>query len=106
MGRSKCQRRSSKYFSDDDDTLSTSSTSGLSDRSLLQETEDLGGEELSLEGYLDSMFEKRGSTRESGLKGLINALTSNLQLEFAEKSYETLLDQFVKSMKRVFLKWH
>lgn len=102
MGRGKCQRRSSKYFSDDDDTLSTSSTSGLSDRSLLQETEDLGGEELSLEGYLDSMFDKRGSTRESGLKGLINALTSNLQLEFAEKSYETLLDQFVKSMKRGF----
>lgn len=102
MGRSKGQRRSSKYFDSDDDTLSTSSTGGLSDQSLIQETEDLGSEELSLEGYLDSMFEKRGSTRESGLKGLINALTNNLQLDFAEKSYETLLDQFVKSMKRGF----
>lgn len=102
MGRNKSQRRSSKFFDSDDDTLSTSSTGALSDRSLMQETEDVESEELSLDGHLDSMFEKRGSTRESGLKGLINALTNNLQLDFAEKSYETLLDQFVKSMKRGF----
>jgi len=102
MGRNKSQRRSSKYFDSDDDTLSTSSTGALSDRSLVQEIEDVESEDTALEGYLDSMYEKRGSTRETGLKGLINALTSNVQLDFAEKSYETLLDQFVKSMKRGF----
>ena len=51
---------------------------------------------------MDSMYEKRGSTRESGLKGLINYFKSNVKLDFSKKSYETLLDQFVKSMKCSF----
>lgn len=102
MGRNKSQRKSSKYFDSDDDTLSTSSTGGLSDLSLVQEIEEVESEDSLLDGYLDSMYEKRGSTRESGLKGLINALTSNVQLDFAENNYETLLDLFVKSMKRGF----
>jgi hypothetical protein len=55
----KSQRRSSKYFDSDDDTLSTSSTGALSDRSLVQEIEDVESEDTALEGYLDSMYEKR-----------------------------------------------
>jgi hypothetical protein len=68
----------------------------------VQEIEDVESEYLTLEGYLDSMYENRGSTRESGLKGLINYFKSNVQLDFAKKSYKTLLDQFVKSMKCSF----
>lgn len=102
MGRSKSQRKSSRFFDSDDDTLSTSSTGGLSDLSQVQEIEEVEGEDSLLEGYLESMYEKRGSTRENGLKGFINVLRSNVQLDFAEKNYETLLDQFVKSMKRSF----
>jgi hypothetical protein len=57
----------------------------FSNRSLVQEIEDVENEDSTLEGYLDSMYEKRGSTRESGLKGIINSLMSNVQLDFFRK---------------------
>ncbi|KAH9329643.1 hypothetical protein KI387_001751, partial [Taxus chinensis] len=94
------QRRSPKLFDSDDDSLSTTSTGGLSDLTIAPEVEVEGSEDLVLDSYLDALYEKRGSTRENGLKGFINAFTSDVQHEFAESKNETLLDQFMKSMKR------
>lgn len=100
MGRSRIQRRSSKYFDSDDDTLSSTSTGGLSDLTLVQEVEVDGSEDLVLDNHLDALYEKRASTRENGLKGFISAFMNDLQYEFAESKNETLLDMFMKSMKK------
>eukprot|EP01018_Ginkgo_biloba_P014660 Gb_38536 [translate_table: standard] len=100
MGRSRSQRKSSRLFDSDDDSASTSSTGALSDLTLVQEVEEEQGEDVVLESHLDALYEKRASTREDGLKGLINAFTSNVQLEFAEKRNVTLLHQYTSSIKK------
>ncbi|XP_057860961.2 uncharacterized protein LOC131069511 isoform X1 [Cryptomeria japonica] len=100
MGRSRNQRRSTKLFDTDDDSLSSTSTGGLSDLTIAQEVEVDGSEDLVLDNHLDALYEKRASTRENGLKGFISAFTNDVQYEFAESKSETLLDQLMKSMKR------
>eukprot|EP00252_Welwitschia_mirabilis_P005038 TRINITY_DN1544_c0_g1_i1.p1 TRINITY_DN1544_c0_g1~~TRINITY_DN1544_c0_g1_i1.p1 ORF type:complete len:423 (-),score=97.49 TRINITY_DN1544_c0_g1_i1:242-1510(-) len=102
MGRGKNQRKNQRFMDSDDDTLSTCSTGALSDRTFPPESEEEVTEDLLLDRYLEATYEKRGSTREGGLKGLISAFTNSLQFDFVETSHVTLLDQFVKAMKRGF----
>ncbi|XP_058069865.1 uncharacterized protein LOC131218964 [Magnolia sinica] len=54
----------------------------------------------SLQTYLDALYEKRGSTREKALLGLIDAFSRNLDIQFAENNYITMQHQFINSVKR------
>ncbi|XP_059631145.1 uncharacterized protein LOC132274017 isoform X2 [Cornus florida] len=51
-------------------------------------------------GVGNALYEKRGSTRENALSAIIEAFNSNLQNEFVEKKFVTLLHQCVNSIKR------
>ncbi|XP_011625218.1 uncharacterized protein LOC18439088 isoform X1 [Amborella trichopoda] len=105
MGRSKCAvkdrstRKGSKLFDSDDDSLSTSSST-LSDRTLVHENDDIHDEEFQLEDYVDALYEKRPSTREKGLKGLVDAFSSDFEVVFAENKHVTLVHLFINSIKR------
>ncbi|THG21598.1 hypothetical protein TEA_019611 [Camellia sinensis var. sinensis] len=56
--------------------------------------------ESLLDQCLDALYEKRGSTREKALVAIIEAFNSNLQHEFVEKKFVTLLHQCLNSIKR------
>eukprot|EP00271_Cylindrocystis_brebissonii_P013019 TRINITY_DN32563_c0_g1_i1.p1 TRINITY_DN32563_c0_g1~~TRINITY_DN32563_c0_g1_i1.p1 ORF type:complete len:441 (+),score=103.92 TRINITY_DN32563_c0_g1_i1:621-1943(+) len=83
----------------DEDTTSTASTASY-EHGDGRDAEDVTDEESVMEGHIDSLYEKRASTREAGLKGLINSLTSRVQSEFVEEKYETLTHLFVGVVKK------
>eukprot|EP00268_Persea_americana_P029723 TRINITY_DN2873_c0_g1_i1.p1 TRINITY_DN2873_c0_g1~~TRINITY_DN2873_c0_g1_i1.p1 ORF type:complete len:447 (+),score=103.55 TRINITY_DN2873_c0_g1_i1:424-1764(+) len=103
MGKRSSQRKSAALFDSDDDSLSTSSTCA-SDAPLPKDNEDVDPGGHSLELYLDALYEKRGSTREKALLGLVDAFASYLQIRFAENNYITLQHQLINSIKRGSLK--
>ncbi|KAI4339818.1 hypothetical protein MLD38_024718 [Melastoma candidum] len=84
--------------SDDDDSVSSSSTM-RSDRMSLTDTEEVQKDKL-LDQALDALFEKRGATREKALSAIIDAFNSELQHEFLEKKFATLLHQCITSLKK------
>eukprot|EP01018_Ginkgo_biloba_P024436 Gb_20292 [translate_table: standard] len=100
MGRSRSQYKSSKLSDSDDDMLSSSSTRDAFELAPTQGVNKVQGEDDMLEMYLDALYEKRSSTRENALRGLIKAFKSNVQIEFAEDKSETLLRQYIGSVKR------
>ncbi|KAA8535567.1 hypothetical protein F0562_030547 [Nyssa sinensis] len=57
-------------------------------------------ETKSLKFFLEELFNKRGPTREAALSEIIEAFTNNLQHEFAEKLFATLLHRCENSIKR------
>eukprot|EP00246_Nothoceros_aenigmaticus_P006130 TRINITY_DN18902_c0_g1_i1.p1 TRINITY_DN18902_c0_g1~~TRINITY_DN18902_c0_g1_i1.p1 ORF type:complete len:437 (+),score=80.31 TRINITY_DN18902_c0_g1_i1:254-1564(+) len=86
---------------DDNETLSTISSFGTSSIYSVDAEEDVFEKENSqLDGFIDALYEKRGSTREAGLRGLISVFTSSLMLEFVRDKYETLVSRFVASIKK------
>ncbi|PKA53643.1 hypothetical protein AXF42_Ash009139 [Apostasia shenzhenica] len=85
--------------SSDADSVSSSSTA-FSDLTLAQETDNVDSQEFTLEKYLDALYEKRGSTRENALTGLVSAFEGNVLLDFIENRCITLLDQYLNSIKR------
>ncbi|XP_019054816.1 PREDICTED: interferon-related developmental regulator 2-like [Nelumbo nucifera] len=95
MGKRISQRKSASLFeSEEDDTLSPSSTTTYDDTQE-QEFDDSG-----LEKYLDDLYEKRGSTQQSALSFTIDAFISRLQHQFVENNCITLLHQCLNSIKK------
>ncbi|KAH9323430.1 hypothetical protein KI387_018069, partial [Taxus chinensis] len=96
-GRS--QRKSSRVSDSDDDIFSTSSIGESSDLTVNQEVDEDLDKSAMLESHLDALYEKRSSTRESGLNAIMKAFTSSVQLEFAVRRNETLVHQYVSLIK-------
>eukprot|EP00850_Spirogloea_muscicola_P004457 SM000019S05001 [mRNA] locus=s19:471588:481603:+ [translate_table: standard] len=57
-------------------------------------------EPAALADFLDALYDKRASTRESGLRGIISALSSHVLTQYAETRLETLLQLFLTSVRR------
>ncbi|EFJ22487.1 hypothetical protein SELMODRAFT_54790, partial [Selaginella moellendorffii] len=53
-----------------------------------------------LEASLDCLYEKRSSTREAGLRGMIDALVARVMTHFVEDKYETLTHQILSSIRQ------
>ncbi|XP_020677522.1 interferon-related developmental regulator 2 [Dendrobium catenatum] len=98
MGKRK-QKKADQFDSSDADSVSSSSTA-FSDLSLAHETERVDSQEFTLEKCLDALYEKRGSTREKALIGLVCAFEGNVLLDFIENRCITLLHLYLNSIKR------
>lgn len=98
MGKRK-QKKADQFDSSDADSVSSSSTA-FSELTLAQETERVDSHEFTLEKYLDALYEKRGSTREKALIGLVSAFEGAVLLDFIENRCITLLHQYLNSIKR------
>ncbi|KAH0466998.1 hypothetical protein IEQ34_004236 [Dendrobium chrysotoxum] len=98
MGKRK-QKKADQFDSSDADSVSSSSTA-FSELSLAHETERVDSQEFTLEKYLDALYEKRGSTREKALIGLVSAFEGAVLLDFIENRCITLLHQYLNSIKR------
>ncbi|KAK4348609.1 hypothetical protein RND71_031364 [Anisodus tanguticus] len=100
MGRRSSQRRNAAML-DSDDTDSVSSSSTTRSDLMLSGLEDVQfDKETVLDQCVDALYEKRGSTREKALASIIEAFNSNIQHEFVEKKFATLLQQCLSSIKR------
>ncbi|XP_074273287.1 uncharacterized protein LOC141596914 [Silene latifolia] len=101
MGKRNSARKNSAAMLDSDDTDSVSSASSIRSDFMLG---GYAGEEVEkdtlLDESLDDLFEKRGSTREKALVTIIEAFSTNMQHEFVEKKFATLLHQCLNSIKR------
>ncbi|KDP41629.1 hypothetical protein JCGZ_16036 [Jatropha curcas] len=102
MGRRNAQRRNIAILdTDDDDNSSVSSSSTNTDRMSVSGTEEVQLDKDSiLEQALDALYEKRGATREKALASIIEAFNSNLQHQFVEKKFATLLHQCLSCIKK------
>ncbi|KAK0575440.1 hypothetical protein LWI29_000600 [Acer saccharum] len=102
MGKRNSQRKNAAMLDSDDDNSSVSSSSTMrSDFMSVSGTEEVQVEKDSLlDQALDDLYEKRGSTREKALSSIIEAFNSNLQHQFVEKKFATLLHQCLSSVKR------
>jgi hypothetical protein len=89
-------------FDSDDDTSSVSSSSTMPSERLLNP----GMDEVTvlkdalLDQSLDALYEKRSSTREQALATIVDAFNSDLQYEFVEKKFATLLHQCLHCTKK------
>lgn len=100
MGRRSSQRRNAAML-DSDDTDSVSSSSTTRSDMLLSGLEDVQfDKETVLDQCVDALYEKRASTKEKALASIIEAFNSNIQHEFVEKKFATLLQQCLNSIKR------
>ncbi|KAL8216181.1 hypothetical protein R6Q57_023018 [Mikania cordata] len=102
MGKQRRVQRKNDAMLDDDDTDSVSSSStSRSDQMVGNGGEDVHTDKESvLDQFLDDLFEKRGSTREKALVGIIEAFSNNLPHEFVEKKFATMLHQCLNSIKK------
>ncbi|XP_021889645.1 uncharacterized protein LOC110808453 isoform X2 [Carica papaya] len=100
MGKRSSQRRSAAMLDSEDDNSSVSScTSMRSDNVLATEEVQLDKDTL-LDQAVDALYEKRASTREKALSFIIEAFSNNVQHQFVEKKFATLLHQCLNSIKR------
>ncbi|GLT77366.1 hypothetical protein SLA2020_489610 [Shorea laevis] len=103
MGRRKAQRKSAAMLdSDDDDSSSAASSSTMmSDRMSVYGNEEMElNKDNLLDEAVDALYEKRAATREKALSRINEAFSSNLQHEFVEKQFATLLHQCLNSIKK------
>lgn len=102
MGGKRNSQRKNVAMLDSDDTDSVSSSSTVrSDLMSISGTDEVEVEkDTLLDQALEALYEKRGSTREKALAAIIEAFNSNLQNEFVEKKFVTLLHQCLNSFKR------
>ncbi|XP_052201495.1 uncharacterized protein LOC127807571 [Diospyros lotus] len=101
MGKRSSQRRNPAMFDTDDTDSLSSASSSRSDNMPVSGTEEVQlDNESFLDQCLDSLYEKRASTREKALAAIIEAFNSNLQHDFVEKKFVTLLHQCLNSIKR------
>nr|VDC97284.1 unnamed protein product [Brassica rapa] len=56
--------------------------------------------DVLLDQSLDALYEKRSSTREQALASMVDAFNSDLQHEFVEKKFATLLHQCLHCIKK------
>lgn len=101
MGRRSSQKKNAAMLdSDDTDSVSSSSTV-RSDHMVVSGAEEVQFDrETFLDQCLDDLYEKRGSTREKALASITESFNSNLQHEFVEKKFATLLHLCISSLKR------
>ncbi|KAK8949304.1 hypothetical protein KSP39_PZI005071 [Platanthera zijinensis] len=100
MGKRKQKKVGADQFdSSDADSVSSTSTA-FYDLTLSQEPEIVDSQEFALEKYLDALYEKRGSTREKALMGLVSAFEGHMLDHFIESRCNTLLHQYLNSIKR------
>ncbi|XP_057973461.1 uncharacterized protein LOC131161609 [Malania oleifera] len=110
MGKRKSQRKTAVPSDFQDDESVSSTLTDQSDPALAKGVEDVRLEDVELnkdsllDQSLDALFEKRASTREKALSSIVQAFSSNLQHEFAEKNFVTLLHRCLSSIKRGFSK--
>ncbi|XP_047342393.1 interferon-related developmental regulator 1-like [Impatiens glandulifera] len=84
---------------DDDDSVS--SWSMKSDQMILYRDEEIHVDnDRFLDQHLDSLYEKRSSTRENALSSIIEGFNSDLQHEFVDRKFATLLHQCLNCIKR------
>ncbi|KAK7311378.1 hypothetical protein RJT34_09487 [Clitoria ternatea] len=101
MGKRNSQRKSAAIFDSDDDSSVTSSSTTRSDLMSVSGGEDVQFDQDSvLDQALDALDEKRGSTREKALSTIIDAFNSNMQHQFVENKFATLLHQCLASIKK------
>ncbi|XP_061969824.1 uncharacterized protein LOC133692717 isoform X1 [Populus nigra] len=102
MGKRNNQRKNVAMLDSSDDNSSVSSSSTVrSDLMSVSGSDDVQVDKDSLlEQALDALYEKRGSTREKALAAIIEAFNTNLQLQFVEKKFATLLHQCLNSIKK------
>ncbi|GMI78482.1 SALT-TOLERANCE 32 [Hibiscus trionum] len=98
----KTQRKNTTMLDSDDDSNSISSSSTMrSDRLSVSGPEEVElNKDSLLDEAVDALYEKRGSTREKALASIIEAFNSNLQHQFVEKKFATLLHQCLNSIKK------
>lgn len=100
MGRKSSQRKNVVML-DNDDTDSVSSSSTSRSEMIVSGAEDVQvDKETLLDQCVDALYEKRGSTREKALASIIETFNSDIQHEFVEKKFATLLQQCLNSIKR------
>uniref|UniRef100_A0A6M2F5C7 Interferon-related developmental regulator N-terminal domain-containing protein n=1 Tax=Populus davidiana TaxID=266767 RepID=A0A6M2F5C7_9ROSI len=102
MGKRNNQRKNVAMLDSSDDNSSVSSSSTVrSDLMSVSGSDDVQVDKDSLlEQALDALYEKRGSTREKALEAIIEAFNTNLQLQFVEKKFATLLHQCLNCIKK------
>ncbi|XP_075097042.1 uncharacterized protein LOC107813216 isoform X1 [Nicotiana tabacum] len=100
MGRKSSQRKNAVML-DSDDADSASSLSISRSDMIVSGVEVVQiDKETLLDQCVDALYEKRGSTRENALASIIEAFNSDIQHEFVEKKFATLLQQCLNSIKR------
>ncbi|XP_008805682.1 interferon-related developmental regulator 1 [Phoenix dactylifera] len=100
MGKSNRRKAGADQFdSSDADSVSSTSTA-LSELTLANETEHVNSLEFVLDKYIDALYEKRGSTRETALLGLLDAFEGHVLLTYVENKCITLLQQYINSIKK------
>ncbi|RDX64048.1 Interferon-related developmental regulator 1, partial [Mucuna pruriens] len=101
MGKRNSQRKNAAMLdSDDDSSVSSSSTSRTDYVSLSGNEEMHFDQDALLDQALDALDEKRGSTRERALSMIVGAFSSNMQHQFLDKKFATLLHQCLASIKK------
>ncbi|KAK4274630.1 hypothetical protein QN277_017824 [Acacia crassicarpa] len=102
MGKRNSQRKNAAMMDSDDETSSVGSSSTVrSDRMSVSGTEEVNVDQDSLlDKALDALDEKRGSTREKAFSSIIETFNSNMQHEFVEKKFATLLHQCLGAIKK------
>ncbi|KAG0485460.1 hypothetical protein HPP92_009539 [Vanilla planifolia] len=100
MGRRKQKMVSVDQVEVSDDDSMTSASTALSDHGLAQETDNIDSLEFELEKHLDALYEKRGSTRENALAGLVSAFEGHVLIDFIQNRYITLLHQYISLLKK------
>ncbi|XVF64178.1 hypothetical protein PTKIN_Ptkin09bG0147200 [Pterospermum kingtungense] len=102
MGKRKTQRKNVAILDSEDDSSSVSSSSTMrSDRMSVSGNEEVEfNKDSLLDEAVDALYEKRGSTREKALGAIIEAFNNDLQHQFVEKKFATLLHQCLNSIKK------
>lgn len=101
MARRKGNRARADDSDDENDTTSTISSLGTSSMYSGDTEDEFADKEASqLEVLVEALYEKRGSSREAGLRGLIAAFTSAMMADVIQDKYETLVNRFVASIKK------
>ncbi|OIS96135.1 PREDICTED: interferon-related developmental regulator 1-like [Nicotiana attenuata] len=101
MGRKSSQRKKAVMLDSDDADNVSSSSNSRSNMIVSGGIEEVQvDKETLLDQCVDALYEKRGSTRENALASIIEAFNSDIQHEFVEKKFATLLQQCLNSIKR------
>ncbi|XP_020104663.1 interferon-related developmental regulator 2 [Ananas comosus] len=100
MGRSNRRKGAADQFDSSDTESVSSASTAFSEVTVAHDTEVLNSQDYALDKFIDALYEKRGSTRETALSGLVNAFESNMLSAFVENKCITLLHQFLNSIKK------
>ncbi|XP_078155220.1 interferon-related developmental regulator family protein / IFRD protein family [Carex rostrata] len=103
MGKSSKKKKGSRagdqLDSSDTESMSSSSTV-VSDVAPAYATEQVTSNDFVLDELIDTLYEKRGSTRENALGRLVDAFESFVLLPFIENKCTTLSHLFINSIKK------